>query len=858
MIYSPSPMFRNFNDYADALWLTLQIASIRDIAFADLPEGEIVEKVNDLLIPDDNIISEVATEKSKFLPSSQQVVVNLLGSDKMPGAAYESKERLNFAATISQIPKSNFSKIQFHRAIKPLKRKFPSAAAPRQIDIDETLNQLAKNIIAIHTYSGGASKEKISIRSDIPVFTVGKERWLDLILVVDESLPMRFFQEQIRMTFNAFEESGIFRSIETFYINEKISDNGFPRPVLYKRNYLNQFELSCNISHLIASSERRVILFLSSCTSRMWHDWTILEEDENGPSIGNMMYEVCKHHPVAILQMLPERLWLRSGISYFEYCKASALTPAAPNTKLLLNVKEGKKKDFAIPILSLDSQRILAWSKMISGKADSPVLAMYIPKKYTSYQRDINNINTTEGELKERVQVFLSTAPKQARQFAGYLSVMLDLTEQELDEVARDFNSKPSPELVTDLTVTGLFESKSDVRTSKEIIFSFSGELTDRIPLWSNISFSERLEGMSYYYEFIANPSSKFYDNEGQPISFWVYLDNRETRNKNIAFNDEVGKQMFDLFEAILDWGDGRILEPLKAPNGLDNSTSNAAANFAKENDTSSNQLDNDVFVEPKKFDFSQARLIQEQDYSYLSLPLLNIGVWGESGVGKTSFLMSMSRDLIIKEPFRFTLSVVDHYGNLSAHPNAYIKPEGLGSSAEEMSTKKPKDYLMALDETSASKGKTRQLFCFHDFPGVDSVDITRAVDITYSNCDALFLFFSADKVISPTPQDKSNVTKNVSALMTWLQNKQSNIKLKYIVLIVAKLDLKASVLANAETPLDYMGKYLGTGVIQALKNRVGKIFVTSSLGVSKEDWIPQNTSLPILWLLEQEAKRKL
>ncbi len=862
MDFSENSFFKTFEELADAVWLTLQIVSVRDIKLPELSEIESRNYLmNDGIKEENKIDLDNVTEVIPIIP----LMSTFSGNEVDESYVAVASNRVPSDAIVSQASSSNFSKIQFHRAIKPLKRQVSSSAVPRQLDIEETLYQLAKNIITLRT-STEENIQPVSIRSDLPVFASGKERWLDLMLVVDESLPMRFFQEQLQKIFKALEESGVFRDIQTLYIKEKKSDNGFPRPVLYRRDYLNQQEVSCSVSQLIVPTRRRVVLFLSGCTSKMWHDWTLLENDVNGPSIGKVLHELSLHYPVAILQMLPERLWLRSGIGYFEYCKASAMTPAAPNAKLKLSINRNETNDFAIPVLSFDSQRILSWSKMISGKSDTPVLSIYVSEKFTNHQRDLQNIYAAGRELKEHMDLFLSTAPKQAKQLAGYLSVMPDLTEKELDIVIRDNFSEVSHDLLSDLIANGLLDLKNGFGNEEKIIFGISGNMMDRVPLWDSITYSKRLEGMAYYYEFLAESNSKFLDKDSNQVSFWTYIDSRESQN--ITYNTEAGRQLFDLFETILYYSDGieeiiygkYVQEGDRASFDIKMKSNIELNNQSTENNEpleSVETLRNDSRSELKTFDFSRARPIHEQDYSYLSLPLLNIGVWGESGAGKTSFLMSMSRDLIIKEP-RFTLYTVDHYGNLSAHPNAYIKPEELGASAEDMATKKPKDYLMALDETSASKGKTRKLFCFHDFPGADSVDVVQAVDTTYSNCDALFLFFSADKVISPTPQDKSNVTKNVSALMTWLQNKQSNIKLKYIVLIVTKLDLRASVLANAETPLDYMGKYLGAGVIQALRSRVGKIFVTSSLGISKEDWIPQNTSLPILWLLEQEAKREL
>jgi formylglycine-generating enzyme required for sulfatase activity len=119
---------------------------------------------------------------------------------------------------------------------------------------------------------------------------------------------------------------------------------------------------------LVDPSGRRMILLISDCVAPHWH----------GEALTKMLRLWSKYSPVAIVQVLPEWLWVRTACRGFESVQLTVLEPGASNIQLVIDwssvwqIDPDKKAGAIVPILPLEPDSILAWSQMVMGQSAAP------------------------------------------------------------------------------------------------------------------------------------------------------------------------------------------------------------------------------------------------------------------------------------------------------------------------------------------------------------------------------------------------------------------------------------------------------------------------------------------------------
>jgi hypothetical protein len=173
--------------------------------------------------------------------------------------------------------------LQLARALRPLMQKISSG---RKIIIDEqaTVNFTAEQKIAI------------------PVFKAALEPWFDLVLVVDESKSMIFWRKTIQEFKKLLEVCGAFRDVRTW----RLATNKDGKIVLQKGTAKKRPHRLYDPRQLIDPSGRSLILIISDCVDMVWRNGEVI----------SVIKKWVKQNPVAIVQMLPEWMWLRTGLSY--------------------------------------------------------------------------------------------------------------------------------------------------------------------------------------------------------------------------------------------------------------------------------------------------------------------------------------------------------------------------------------------------------------------------------------------------------------------------------------------------------------------------------------------------------------
>jgi formylglycine-generating enzyme required for sulfatase activity len=246
----------------------------------------------------------------------------------------------------------------------------------------------------------------------IPILEPRRELKFDLLLVIDKSDSMIFWQRIIKELQKILKHYGIFRNIQIFGIFKDNQGKIYLKQGIGEKRYSPQ--------KLIDPTGRRIIFIVSDCVSEIWRNGTAF----------NLLKIWGKHNIVAIVQMLPERMWLRTALSSgaMVQLNSSAYTVANRN----LSIKEiliwddiNFHKSIKVPVFSLTQDSIKTWSKMVickgtigaGGFAFSDIVKQ--EKQQEPQTQDIPQISLSN---EERVYQFRISSSPLARNLVSLLA----------------------------------------------------------------------------------------------------------------------------------------------------------------------------------------------------------------------------------------------------------------------------------------------------------------------------------------------------------------------------------------------------------------------------------------------------
>ena len=814
----------NFDDVADAIWLLLQVARFDDrIDISKYISVDTFEPEEPMELPERKLPpNPVKNNNNDVGKGTGQMII----ADPVGGGSEKSLMSEPRPVEVSFVRRKSSSSLDLQRSLRPIKIKISSRSLPLQVNIDATLYQMAKNELANIKLEAIGKSERVSLWQNAPVFQLGKEKWLDLVLVIDTtSLSMQLFENKIALLKQTIAESGIFRYVTEYYMYS-IDKESKPR---FSEGH-SRYEHS--LSEILGPRDRRVFWFVSDCRSDVWDNWS-LSENGNTNSIGDVFNIISGKHPVSIMQMMPEALWSRTGLSLHELCKAWSTASLLPNKKLHTSVVNDPDDGFAIPVLTLNPLRLSAWADMVSGRVtDKAVLSIFIRKSKKKREQRPLDMLVMLGGGDALVEGFLVTAPHQARIYASYLSVLPSMSYPELLKLRKKLNPDISEDEWTEL-LSNLESSKlfNFIITGNERIVSSLMPEQNKI-LRKKISYSKQLEAMAEFYYCVLEP--KFLDEKGEKIDFWVFIDDNP-----IVSNLDVPrvKETYVCYQDVL--GRGNPAELPSEPEEIIFPVNPHLQNYLEVDSYDNNLLNNVESGETNSALESQSQPneiilpVNSYDQNYLEIDSYDISLWGEVNSGKTSMLLSQPRQAVMEG---YELKLVDHYGNLIPsyyrYPNKpLVKP-----------TVDAQDYVYYLEKHPNLTGN--KLVCLHDFPGNDTVNLSSTARVSYKHSHAIFVCLDSEKIWFPDKQD-TLLREKVYDLLSWLDTEGLQ---PYIAICLMKTDILVA--RNIQSfdnmsPWAPVERFLGPDVVSLFRSKSADVFTLSSWGV-REIWSPRKIFAPI------------
>jgi len=370
--------------------------------------------------------------------------------------------------------------LAIERALRPLMRKVPSRNR-FVLDEEATVRQIAETGIWM------------------PVTSPEPSRWLDLIIVVDESPSMVIWQQTISELKALLERQGAFRNVR-----------------------LQSVEASQkNPKKLIDPSGQRLILVISDCVSEAWYDG----------SIAQMMTAWKNNSLIAVVQMLPYWLWERTGLDYAESVYLKAVSPGTVNAQLEIEQSEAwfdetPKAGLPIPVITLEPFPMSLWAKSVAGMGNTWIPGVVLtPPPAPPLKREGSSPPALSGKGagglgEEQYRIFRATATPIARRLAGYLAAV-PLTLPIIHLVRQVMMPKTPQVYLAEVFLSGLIKRQKtdDSLPSDMVRYEFIEGVRD-ILISSNF-ISETVDVISK----VCKEVSAFIDkNTGKPLDFQAMI----------------------------------------------------------------------------------------------------------------------------------------------------------------------------------------------------------------------------------------------------------------------------------------------------------------------------------------------
>jgi CheY-like chemotaxis protein len=295
--------------------------------------------------------------------------------------------------------------LEIARALRPLMRRVPSRTM-FILDEEATAQRIAEEQVWT-----------LQLRR-------APARWFEFALVVDESASMAIWHQTIAELRRLLERHGAFRDVRTWGLSANAEDGALELRASIGAAARAQPPRSPR--ELIDPAGRRLIVIISDCLAPEWYS--------DSGKWAQLLEKWARSGPVALIQVLPQRLWPRSALGQSSAAMLSTPSPGAPTAQLLSDASARKfgraaaAERLKLPIITLDAESVEMWARLVAGLggATAPGRLLRVPTHAaTSLPQAAPLPNSgTERDAAQRVNEFFSTASDAACRLTELLASM--------------------------------------------------------------------------------------------------------------------------------------------------------------------------------------------------------------------------------------------------------------------------------------------------------------------------------------------------------------------------------------------------------------------------------------------------
>lgn len=288
-----------------------------------------------------------------------------------------------------------------------------------------------------------------------PVLRPERRREARLLLVMDVSTSTVVWQQALDELRQVCERAGAFREVQVQYLHA--TDDGLP-------GYAATPERTGPLhapEQLSDPTGRRLTLVLSDCAGPMWRSGRIQR----------LLYRWGSTAPVAVVQPLPQRMWLRTHLPARRGLLHRREGPAG---RLVFTPERGQSERDAlpVPVLALRRSSVEGWARLVAGSTGQSLSAAagWARPRHAAATSPVRAAEEVSGE--DRVRAFLRQASPDARRLATYLSaVPLFLPVMQL--VQHAMLAGTGPDVLSEVLLGGLLKRREDAVDPREVRYDF-------------------------------------------------------------------------------------------------------------------------------------------------------------------------------------------------------------------------------------------------------------------------------------------------------------------------------------------------------------------------------------------------
>jgi formylglycine-generating enzyme required for sulfatase activity len=245
----------------------------------------------------------------------------------------------------------------------------------------------------------------------LPVLQGAPERWFEVALVIEDSASMVIWQPTIAEWRRLLERHGAFSNVQTWRLT-------------YQAGQIQLYAGSrpCQPSELLDPLGRRLILIVTDCVAPAWYTGAMTQ----------LLAKWGQHNPVAIVQMLPQRLWMGSALGEGSRVNLQATAPGLANARLTVDEDDfwfddqDQPSGIKMPIITLEADSLRFWARIIMGKGDAwtPGIIFESTTELANPASLAPSPPKNSPTAQQRVEHFYATASPTAQKLASYLAAV--------------------------------------------------------------------------------------------------------------------------------------------------------------------------------------------------------------------------------------------------------------------------------------------------------------------------------------------------------------------------------------------------------------------------------------------------
>ncbi|MFE7095474.1 SAV_2336 N-terminal domain-related protein [Streptomyces erythrochromogenes] len=301
-----------------------------------------------------------------------------------------------------------------------------------------------------------------------PVLRPAESRWLDLALVVDTHHSMLLWADLVDELRRVLTRSGVFRDVRTW----RLTGTGSGATPMLTRG---RSGAPRNPLELADPAGRRLILVLSDTVAGGWRE----------ASVQGVLRHWCTHNAVAVLNVLPERLWTRGAVRPVPFAVRADRPAAATRswqraaTARRSRAGRGRAPD-VVPVVGVTPGSLARLVRVVAGDGRWRRLACLrldaepdpAPGTGTGTARVREAPSAGPYSALEVVERFRASASPTAQQLAAHLAAV-PLTLPVMNLVRRSLLHESEHGHLAEVALGGLFAPWDHERDAEEVEFAF-------------------------------------------------------------------------------------------------------------------------------------------------------------------------------------------------------------------------------------------------------------------------------------------------------------------------------------------------------------------------------------------------